>query len=258
MYHRYGRHGPHAWKRQRQCKFQQRLPAIVPPVAVVRIQIPIEAERIIIIIMQQPERFDSQYDENASPITFSDARLLGTVQEISALEVAQNELWLAGQRRALKEKRLGDIPSYDDLAETTSIAISDYLDKNPQTTRGVRDIRSLIPTLERYYLEGYCQPFKIAPSDAETYFQKNQTRDIRKRALKDCEDDVRNNIQLSQSDIELQGAIRAVKERNITARSGTYYMQQVSSYAKSYAKYYTGEESEEDRSPRSSSFLGSN
>jgi hypothetical protein len=257
MYHRYGRHGPHAWRRRRERRFQRHLPAIVPPVAIVRIYVPITAERVIIIIMQQPERFDEHYNENAPAITVSsDARLLNSAQEISALDEAQNALWLAGQRRSLKEKRLGDIPSYDELAETTSIAISDYLEQNPQVTRGVRDIRTLVPTLEQQYLEGYCQPFKIAPGDAEAYFQKNQTRDIRKRALKDREDDARNNVQLSQTDIEQQGAIRAVKERNIVARSGTYYMQLVRSYVKAYAKYYTGEESEEDRSSRSSSFPG--
>lgn len=51
MYHRYGRHGPHAWKRWRERRFQRRLPVVVPTVAVVRVQVPIIIERIIFIIM---------------------------------------------------------------------------------------------------------------------------------------------------------------------------------------------------------------
>jgi len=57
MYHRYGRHGPHAWKRRHQHRFQQHLPVVAPTV-IVQIEISINAERIIFIIMPdhgQPE-----------------------------------------------------------------------------------------------------------------------------------------------------------------------------------------------------------
>jgi len=80
MYHRYGRHGPHAWKRLRQRRFQQRLPANVPPVALVRIQFPITTERIIIIIMQQPQDFDEHDEEATPPISPPDHRLIGPSQ----------------------------------------------------------------------------------------------------------------------------------------------------------------------------------
>jgi hypothetical protein len=58
MYHRYGRHGPDAWERRRQRRFQQRLPAVIPTVAVVRIQAPVNAERIIFIVLNSPEDFE--------------------------------------------------------------------------------------------------------------------------------------------------------------------------------------------------------
>lgn len=61
MYHRYGRYGPDAWKRRRQCLFQPCLPAIVPTVAVTvtRTQAPVNAGRIIFIVVTSSEYFDS-------------------------------------------------------------------------------------------------------------------------------------------------------------------------------------------------------
>jgi len=53
-HHRYGRHGPDAWKRRHLSRFQQRLPAIASTVAVVRIQTPVNAERIIFIVVTSP------------------------------------------------------------------------------------------------------------------------------------------------------------------------------------------------------------
>src|SRR6266487_3201678 len=57
MYHRYGRHGPRAWYRWHQRRLNRYLPAtslvpIVRPV-VIRVYIPINAERVIFIVQQQ-------------------------------------------------------------------------------------------------------------------------------------------------------------------------------------------------------------
>ncbi len=55
MEHRYGRHGPRAWLRQRQRRYGRpsRLPVPVEPQpTIVRVHVPINAERIIFIIMQ--------------------------------------------------------------------------------------------------------------------------------------------------------------------------------------------------------------
>lgn len=52
MYHRYGRHGPHAWKRRRQRRYERQLPVILPSTtAVIHVRVPITTERIILIIM---------------------------------------------------------------------------------------------------------------------------------------------------------------------------------------------------------------
>lgn len=55
MHHRYGRHGPNAWKRKQSHQFGKRLPVMVPKIAVVRVQVPISTERIIFIIMPDGE-----------------------------------------------------------------------------------------------------------------------------------------------------------------------------------------------------------
>lgn len=57
-YHRYGRHGPNAWKRWRQHRNQQRLPALIPTTAIVLVQAPANAERIIFIVVNPPESLD--------------------------------------------------------------------------------------------------------------------------------------------------------------------------------------------------------
>ncbi len=60
MHHRYGRHGPHAWKRLQERKYVQRpsvLPVpVVPTTMFVRIVVPVSTERIVVILMPENEK----------------------------------------------------------------------------------------------------------------------------------------------------------------------------------------------------------
>ncbi len=63
MQHRYGRHGPRAWKRRRDRLYaRSSVPVpVVPRVALVHVQLPaIDAERIIVIIMTQNPQSSTQ------------------------------------------------------------------------------------------------------------------------------------------------------------------------------------------------------
>lgn len=55
MYHRYGRHGPFAWLRWYKRRYRRALPAVIPPVALVPFQRPVDAERILIIVVTPSE-----------------------------------------------------------------------------------------------------------------------------------------------------------------------------------------------------------
>jgi hypothetical protein len=110
MYHRYGRHGPHAWKRRRQRRFQQRLPAVVPTVAVVRIQVPITTERIILIIMPdgnareewEETQFQIGGDQTGSLVVASEH---GVSQNSGEASRASSPLQQVAHRRAVDDAR---------------------------------------------------------------------------------------------------------------------------------------------------------
>ncbi len=90
MYHRYGRHGLHAWKRRRQLRFQQRLPAIASTVAIVRFRAPVPRERIIFIVVTSPDNSDDlmslQREQSRSLQTASDNSPLANRARVQAVD----------------------------------------------------------------------------------------------------------------------------------------------------------------------------
>jgi len=231
MYHRYGRHGPDAWLYQRKRRFARHLPVVATPVAVVPVQGFENRERIIIIVTE----------ENPSEDTSERSVVRLYRGEGTLLESASTDCWRAGRKSGIKARREADVPSFSELDEERVAVVDDYI--NTHLSDGDVHERAFVLALEKSYLEGYCDAFKVSLDNAEQYFQKKQTRSIRSLARKDLAADARYNVQLSQVEIELQGAIRAVNELNLTPRSGTSYMQQVRPYASAYAKYYSGEDS---------------
>ena len=74
MHHRYGRHGPRAWLRQRMHRHARSsslpVPVESPPVAsttIICVFVSATTERIIFIIMQNPEEFDERDEETIPP-----------------------------------------------------------------------------------------------------------------------------------------------------------------------------------------------
>ncbi len=239
MEHRYGRHGPRAWLRWRQRRYGRPslLPVPVVPPTVVHVQVPINAERVIYIIMEEQNTTNDTANTGKRFAVIPAQQGGGDVMESTI-----TDCWLEGRRNGTKAKREGDIPSFSELEDEKLNVAQGYVESH-LSKEGIN--KQIVYTLEASYLEGYCEAFRVSPNDAEQYFQKNQTRVVRQRALRDRAADVRNNIQLSQADVELQGAIRAINELNLSPKSGTYYMQQVKPYVRVYTKYYTGDEGED-------------
>lgn len=79
LLHRYGRHGPEAWRVRRQHRFQRYLPTVVS--TSVSVQVPASTERIIFIVIEQPDFFKA--DE---PLPFSrDAHALQPAHDNSPI-----------------------------------------------------------------------------------------------------------------------------------------------------------------------------
>lgn len=56
LLHRYGRHGPEAWRIRQQRRFQRHLPVVVS--RTVSVQVPVSTERIIFIVLNSPDDFE--------------------------------------------------------------------------------------------------------------------------------------------------------------------------------------------------------
>ena len=103
MEHRYGRHGPRAWLRWRERRYGRpsRLPVPVEPQpTIVRVHVPIRAERIIFIVVQ-----DTEYD-----IVDEDKQNQDGQQQLEFSPAAKMANW--GQRQASQ-----DIDEITDLQE---------------------------------------------------------------------------------------------------------------------------------------------
>jgi len=90
MYHRYGRHGPDAWERRRQCRFPRQkrfLPVLASPVAVVIAHDFVEEERIITIVVTSNNQYSPEFEQGdeEEQLPFSGPRLLGAPQDEQAM-----------------------------------------------------------------------------------------------------------------------------------------------------------------------------
>lgn len=162
-------------------------------------------------------------------------------QNQSSLETMRTKLWLTGQGQGTKDKRLGDIPSYEELLDTANELVNKTLTEG---SAQVKDVATYFETAKRIYLEGYCQPYEIAPSQAQEFFDQHRTRDICVCARRDRKLDQNASIVLKPELLRAQAVLRIVKLRSISDYSGTLYMQQIQPFVDIYIRFYNGEEVE--------------
>ncbi len=232
MYHRYGRHGPHAWLRWYRHRYAHPATSLVP---VARSTIVIHSifnnqERIIFIVVLSA-------DENSN---FTEPRFIPQRSSSnSLLEERRNDILGDGYRRAIKDEDGEGIPLQSDLHKDAKKAGLDFIDKNPDITKipGVS-----MPEIISYYvgvfIEGYLSYFDVRPENAEQFFHEQSTRATRQRARSDKSEDLQNNIILTEPQIRYQAAIRAVQQLHLEPRSGTAYLQQVQRYIPVYERFY--------------------
>src|SRR6266516_5811193 len=182
MYHRYGRHGPRAWYRWHQRRLNRYLPAtslvpIVRPV-VIRVYIPINAERVIFIVQQQqPGGLNENYkveqvDADTDSLKSGDLRGLqlaigGQSSEFSGSEqeVAEGLRTIAridAGERAQKEVRLGfeDPPSIRQLEMDAQQSARHLIRQQVVAGKRIGRVEVLTQMFVRLYMVVYNQEIK--------------------------------------------------------------------------------------------------
>jgi hypothetical protein len=96
MHHRYGRHGPHAWLRQRERRHAR--PSLTPDSVVsptiIRVFVPTATERIIVIIMTNSSQFDD-WNEIKVVEAQSKVSLLQSTDQQENTSIANHAIWKA-------------------------------------------------------------------------------------------------------------------------------------------------------------------
>jgi len=260
MYHRYGRHGPHAWKRWRQRKFQQRLPILAPSVAVVHVHVPIEAERIIIIIMQQPQDFDERDEETTPPaISFPDSRLIGPSQD------ERSKVHLLIKEKAEFEANTrydSDIQSVLDRGEEWPSEKTIEREASTKANVALRpyvgtglDIEAEKRSYIRYYLEKYSARYEVDTGNGT--LPNAETKRVQHLAEQDALTDKQDNIILQEPELTYQAIIHLQEEFNYQSRASSGYLAHILNHLPQYKSAYKDErdrKEERDRQPRSGPF----
>lgn len=254
MYHRYGRHGPHAWKRWRQRKFQQRLPVLAPSVAVVRVHVPIATERIIIIVVTS-ENYEERDDDN-TPIEFPESRLIGTSRDERTLiyQRLENRAKLDAHRKASADitRFLANNEEFPTLQLIELEAIGKALEhiNYSEIQKGDVDIAPLRDHSAQTYMKVYLNDIEQAVGKGLIFSEEEKK--IRRLARTEKAQHKRELDGRVLSDVELtaHASIRAQEYLGVDTQS-IGYLTHILKYVQTYKHAY---QEEDDRSPRSAPF----
>jgi hypothetical protein len=201
MYHRYGRHGPHAWRRRRQRRFQQRLPAVVPTVAVVRVRVPITTERIILIIMSDGNVYEGleetqlQFDgdQTGNLVVVPEQSVISNTDIIKRLPSSDASLIEEAQWQAYQDAgEVADILKKEPLVrihgprveERIKRVVRAYLEKNRPKggPPGIHERDRLLSVSKKAYWEYFYQEI---PHDKTRLITTSQEAELRNQAILD-------------------------------------------------------------------------
>ncbi len=252
MYHRYGRHGPHAWKRRHQRRFQQHLP-VVAPIVIVQIEISINAERIIFIIMPdhgQPEgTWVNEEKELEAGNGQTDPLAIATRQqetdELEEVDPKDQELVKSAKWSAVdgldEVKKLHrrekfviiDWQGVEDKAHDQALKQirENYSQDDPPEDQ---ELERLLSVYARAYKARLKQGLKTIPNNID-YFNSPQEVRLRELAIQD-----RRNFPTKDHDyIRDMAVVRVLQESHISLHLATDHFSIIHDLATKYQHYYS-------------------
>jgi hypothetical protein len=266
MEHRYGRHGPRAWLRWRQRRYGRpsRLPVPVEPQpTIVRVFVPINAERIIFIIMPNESNPEWTPLVEAQEAT-SQTNPLGSAYQIaSPKQDPEGEKLAALKLLSYYAETDADQKARKDLARLDGIADDDELRAYAQRLwgrneyareAGIREEavaagvkgHELFPLYASGIIAVYRSITQVAPPDS-------RLKTIRKQARADKKWDNDHRVLLDDDERKYQAAIRVSERLGLDPQiERQEIMRLARAYESCYQQYNPVQEEmeEEDRSPR--------
>jgi hypothetical protein len=258
MYHRYGRHGPHAWCRWRERHFHRHISAVgyVAREAIVHLRLPfVNAERIIFIVMEFDEngresgRIVEVNNTNYLPEKKQDPfAMLEVYAEIDAEEKAKTDL-----------KRQEDLTPDSELGEYADEIAFRYIRNQAIVAEAVAlgkkssEIREVYTKAFIAAYHSYVEARKMTVPDSTTWIIQQKAR------LDKTWDHDHRHIFLVGTDLLYQAVIRVHDYLRADPRE-TDYLQTISKYVSVYQHMYEifdpVHAKEENRPNGSSRFLG--
>lgn len=252
MYHRYGRHGPQAWLRWYKRRYRQPMP-LLPTQAdptVIRIRLPINAERIIFIIMG----FDNLKEEGTQDLlndasgkiidSLSEPNLEGKIdakaRKLAAKHIGVIEEEHDGKRYVLineeeKNKRLRKSAVYYLGSDELNIEM-------PKWDEREKLIARFRTTYDEYFR------VRIRSSKVSNYILDARSTALREMAAKDKDRGV------DEENVEYIGVIRSIQVLRLDLDTAIQDIANVKDLVSRYRTFYTNPGEEEEWPNEATSF----
>jgi hypothetical protein len=257
MYHRYGRHGPHAWKHWREKRFSRHISVVdhVERETVIRLQLPfVHAERIIIIVMNM----DDNGRELAEVVEATQMNQLPDKNHSLFAALRSNAEFYAEKKAKEDIKRLEDIPPFEDVQESAEESASNYI----QSHNIINEVIALGGNwreIQNTYIQVFLESYNAYIQGKGKHAPDPTTWVIRKKAHADKASDSENRAPLTEMELLYQSVIRVHSHlRSVPQAPG--YLQAIGKYVDvyqfEYEKYDPTRAKEEHRPNGSSQFPG--
>jgi hypothetical protein len=259
MDHRYGRHGPRAWLRQRQQRYARPslLPTPVVPPTIVRVFVPTNAERIIFIVIRQSEEFDDEKrgEGDTSQIPFPDSRLIGSSQDERTRIYAQlkrTAAFEAGTYYDSVTQNVLDRGSEWPLDETVEREASNKA--NVALRPFINSLLDLEPA-KRFYVDAYLEIFqaRYQRDIGDGTLPSEETKQVKELAQRDARKDKQDGAELEEPELTYQAVIHIEHHFGYRTRAASGYLTYIMGHISHYKQAYR---EEIDRPLRPRPFLG--
>jgi hypothetical protein len=244
MDHRYGRHGPHAWLRWRKRHYIRRSSDLTPiaQVVVIHVQVPINAERII-IIMALPEGFDEEKARRELQIQSN----FGETHPPYVIAEQQHELpdGLDAQANiAARKKALQDIandpenlPSQPQVHSAAELSAYEHVERYiANNSSAAKEYDSFIRAFIKVFLAAYQKEIK-AKQNIGVIFD-DRTLHIRRVVRADKGDHLARGKRLSPDSLRYLATARAMRDLGLDTALSLEDLDKIHGYAEVYCPYY--------------------
>jgi hypothetical protein len=253
MHHRYGRHGPRAWLRQRERRYARSSLLSVPvesplvaSTAIVRVFVPTTTERIIVIVMSNIANFEDDDESTEIPSDLSLVSLPQYTDEMRKLPSSPIENKARFQARSdareiKKRTKNGEFVRIhwgkvkDETAEFAEKAIAEIYPgkETPDDNKFDR----LSEEYQKAYLQGLKGRLNKDDDDDDLvdYFDTEHEADLRKSAIADRE---RYTQQGREHHIRDLAVIRVLLQLDVSPGIAEERLVTIHRYADKYESYY--------------------